>query len=527
MKGPVVVGTPLLVHQLVGYHAARTPNARAATDSFQTLNFMQLNAVIDDWAKALIGAGVSRGDRVLVMLPPSVDYFVSVLAVASLGACWVGLDPRHRSNEFIAFLEDSDPILVITVGEFDGRDYRDELRAADMAERAHFCLQSRGRTEFLKLGRDVSDQDLALARATVRPEDCAIIVYTSGTTGAAKGAMLSHRAITSAALANVAMHGRNQFEAAVCAFAPNHVGAINNLCAVVLAAGGCIHFHPRLDIAAMARIHAAERITYAIAAPTVFHMLLDQPQHNYLLAPSVRLVAMGGAATPLDLLKRLPVGENLRFSSVYGQTETCGMITATPSGATLVTHADTFGKGLPGVELRLGDADGDLGELQVRGPVLMNGYLGKTQATSEAFTPDGWLRTGDQCSRDVDGNFAFIGRLKEMFKSGGYNIYPLEVERALLDHPDVIDAVVVPVPDARYQEVGHAFVVRRPEAAADEAGLKAFLKERIAGYKVPRVIRFEAALPLLPNTKIDRQTLRQQAQQGALQTGHNGGENND
>lgn len=524
MKGPAAAGAPPLVHEFVDHYAVRTPSARAATDSLRTLTFKQLRKEVDDWAKALIGAGVLHGDRVLVMLPPSVDYFVSILAVASLGACWVGLDPRHRSNEFSHFIEDSDPALVVTVGEFDGRDYRDELRDADPGVRAHFCLHLQGREEFMKLGRDVSDQILARARATVEPEDCAIIVYTSGTTGVAKGAMLPHRAIASAALANVAVHGRSQFEAAVCAFAPNHVGAINNLCAVVLAAGGCIHFHPRLDIGAMARIHEAERITYAIAAPTLFHMLLDQPQDNYLLTPSLRLVVMGGAVTPLDLLNRLPVGRKLRFASVYGQTETAGMITATRPDATLEVHAETFGKALPGVELRLADGDGELGELQVRGPVLMTEYLGKPQATLDAFTPDGWLRTGDQCRRGADGNFSFVGRLKEMFKSGGYNVYPLEVELALLRHPDVADAVVVPVPDARYQEVGHAFVVRHSGATIDETSLRTFLKERIAGYKVPRVIRFEAALPLLPNAKIDRQGLRKQAQQCAPLTGHIGGE---
>jgi acyl-CoA synthetase (AMP-forming)/AMP-acid ligase II len=151
---------------------------------------------------------------------------------------------------------------------------------------------------------------------------------------------------------------------------------------------------------------------------------------------------------------------------------------------------------------------GETGEIQVKGPLVMSGYFGRPEATREAFTADGWLKTGDLGVKRDDGNFTFVGRLKEMYKSGGYNIYPAEIEQALADHPAVAMSAVLPVPHAMFQEVGHAFVALKPGHAADSEGLRVFLRERLANYKIPKTFSFEAALPLLPTSKIDKQALK-------------------
>ena len=142
------------------------------------------------------------------------------------------------------------------------------------------------------------------------------------------------------------------------------------------------------------------------------------------------------------------------------------------------------------------------------GPYCMNGYYNKPQATKEAFTEDGYLRTGDIAYLREDGNYVFVGRIKEMFKSGGYNVYPLEIEQAICEHPDVLLAAVFAVPDERFQEVGHAYVMPIPGKTVSEADVKSLLKEKMANYKVPKTFSVEETLPLLPNGKVDKQQLK-------------------
>lgn len=205
----------------------------------------------------------------------------------------------------------------------------------------------------------------------------------------------------------------------------------------------------------------------------------------------------------------------MRLANVYGQTETCGIITRTAEGASLAVMAETIGEVLPGAELRIADGAtgaavpaGEPGEIQVRGPYIMSGYFRNPEATSAAFTADGFLHTGDLGVMRADGNVVFTGRLKEMFKSGGYNVYPVEVEQAICEHPAAALAAVVATPHATFQEVGCAFIELTPGAAASADELRDFLRARIANYKIPKRFVIEAALPKLPNGKLDKLALK-------------------
>jgi acyl-CoA synthetase (AMP-forming)/AMP-acid ligase II len=228
---------------------------------------------------------------------------------------------------------------------------------------------------------------------------------------------------------------------------------------------------------------------------------------------SAKLIVFGGAMTALSVLEKIePSGA--RLSSVYGQTETCGIITRTLPADSLDIHAETIGKPIDGAEARIADAtgvalpDGETGEIQIRAPYVMSGYFRNPQATAEAFTADGYLRTGDLGVRRPDGNLVFVGRLKEMFKSGGYNVYPVEIEQAISEHPAVALAAVVPVDHPKFQEVGFAFVETRPGMSVTGDELREYLKGRIANYKVPKSFVIQEELPKLPNSKIDKMSLR-------------------
>ena len=513
------IASPVLrITDLLDRMAGRDPEGISALDAGRGLTFAQLVGARDRYARALLAAGVKRGDRVAMVTPPCLDFWVVIHAATSIGAIWVGINPRYQARDFAMLLGDSRPALLVAVSPFEDRDYVAELAPllpADVTVVGHGPAHPRAVTEdaFLAAGDRVGDADLAAAQAAVDPEDPAVIVYTSGTTGRPKGAMLSHRAIALSAQANAAWMGSANLSGAICAAPVNHVGAINNICMNVLAGGGRILFFPRVDLPALAALSLREKPTYLVSSPTGFAMMLAGGEAALKRMSGIRLTVFGGAATALAVLQQIaPCGS--RLSSVYGQTETCGIITRTTDADTLEAHAATIGTVLPGAELRIADPagaplpDGQTGEIQIRGPYVMSGYFNNPAATAEAFTADGFLRTGDLGLIRADGNVVFVGRLKEMFKSGGYNIYPVEIEQAICEHPDVALAVVVAVDDPKFQEVGHAFVQPEPGRPVTGAAIAAFLRERIANYKIPKAFTIEAELPTLPNGKLDRMGLK-------------------
>ncbi len=508
--------TEKVIYDLVCKHAVESPDKISVVADERRLSFGELRELVDDYAKALIASGIEHGDRVATLSPPSLDFWLTYLATVSIGAIWHGINPVYREREFAYLLEDAKPNLVFVRSPFDDRNYDEELQSVPNEVGQFVTIgqpQDRaiGIVEFLDRAAKVSDSDLAAARAAVAPEDTAVIVYTSGTTGQPKGAMLSQGTITASALANAAWMG-DRLDSTVCAAPTNHVGALNNVCMNVFAAGGRIIFYHKVDIEALGRIREQERPTYLVSSPTGFMITMSLPGFAPERLDHTKLIVCGGATTPLNILK-VWARVGCPISSVYGQTETCGIITRTDLDAQLETVAETIGKPLPGCVVRVAHEDGtpcgigETGELQFRGPYVMSGYFNRPEATAEAFTEDGYLRTGDVGYQREDGNLVFVGRIKEMFKSGGYNVYPLEIEQAISEHEAVLLCAVLPIPHDLYQEVGHAFVMTKPGHHVTVEELRLFLKERIANYKVPKTFTIAPELPLLPNGKVDKQLL--------------------
>ncbi|MEZ5597225.1 MAG: class I adenylate-forming enzyme family protein [Pseudomonadales bacterium] len=505
-----------VIHDILREHALDRPAQECVLHDDRRLTFRDLLMHVDATAKALLASGVARGDRVATLSPPGLEFWVTYLAATSIGAIWHGINPVYRTREFTYLLDDAAPVVVFVQSPFDGRAYDAELQAIPNNVREFVTFgDADGRAipadAFLARGSAVTDDTLQAARDAVVPEDIAVIVYTSGTTGQPKGAMLSQGTITQSALANAAwMRGR--LTSTVCAAPTNHVGALNNVCMNVFAAGGRIIFHERVDMHALGRLRATERPSYLVTSPTGFLLSMNQPGFNPERLDHFELIVCGGATTPISILSVWARTGSL-ICSVYGQTETCGIITHTAPDAPLTDVASTIGRPLAGCEARVAREDGsccavgEAGELQFRGPYVMSGYFNRPEATAAAFTTDGYLRTGDLGYQRADGNLVFVGRIKDMFKSGGYNVYPLEIEQAIAEHPQVLLSAVLPVPHPLYQEVGHAFVMPHPGQTVTEAALRAFLKDRIANYKVPKGFTVEPSLPLLPNGKIDRQSL--------------------
>jgi len=300
---------------------------------------------------------------------------------------------------------------------------------------------------------------------------------------------------------------------ALCCLPINHVASLNNLCMNVMAGGGLMVFHDQFDLSAIMTITKSEQLTYMLTSPTFLMMLLGYDGFSVEALRSLRLIVFGGAVTPEDLIKQYqPIGAKL--STIYGLSETCGIISHSALGANLDIMANTIGMPIEGAEWRICGADGEVldvgevGELQIKGPHILSGYFNKPEASAQAMTSDGFFRTGDLCTLRGDGNVEFSGRLKEMFKSGAYNVYPLEVERAIENHEQVAMAVVIGIPDDLYQEVGFAFVKPKPGQDISVPDLKAFLRTQIANYKIPKRFRLVDDFPTLPNTKVDKRALK-------------------
>lgn len=516
------------VSDYVAHYAAARPDAVALVAGNDRIPYAAFRDRVDRMAAALIAAGVKKGDRVAMLCPPQPDFMVAFMATASIGAIWLGLNPRYKLGEFEHVVREVEPTLMLARTEIEGRDYRGDLAAL----KAGFACIERivtldspmagadGLDGFLALGETVGEGALKAARDAVGTDDTAVIIFTSGSTGAPKGAMLTHYGLVRGARTENAhwppAHGS---PVVMGNFPINHIAGLGMTMGYGIVAGGTVVFQERFDAGEALRLIAVERITFLLQAPTMFHFMVNHPDFAKTDISSVEHIIWAGSAMAEDLihiLSRL----GARLSTAFGMTELSTYVTYSDPDAPAEVLCNTIGRPERRYELRLADGDGNpaaLGaeaEIQARGRWILKGYYGKPEATREAFTPDGWFRTGDTAVELPDGNWRLVGRIKEMYKSGGYNIYPREIEIAIEAHPDVAMAAVLGVADPVFQEVGHAFVQPEPGARADAEALRLWCAERLANYKVPKQFTVMRELPRLPIGKLDKMALRRQLDNG-------------
>jgi len=486
------------------------------------ISYGDLLARVSELSRALLANGVARGDRVAMLTAPHPEFLVSMLATTDIGAIWLGLHPRYQLPELHHVIGEAEPKVVLAFDQIDGRGYTRELAA--LAD-AHPCVEqivvlgekipgTRGFDDFIASGSGVSDSSLHRSRSAVRPEDTAVIIFTSGTTGRPKGAMLSHHSLVSG--------GRTQSEhwPSPCMrllqnMPPNHIACLGMSTAQALVSGGTTVFVDRFEPRRILDTLEREKITFFMHAPAIHQMLIDEPDFAERDLGSLEYWLWGGAPAPIALIERLRA-HGVKVGTAFGMTELGAYVSFTDPDAESDVLSETIGRPEARFELRLAHPNGSPaprgaeGEIQARGDWLLNGYFAQPEATRESYTPDGWFRSGDIAIEREDGNWTLVGRVKEMFKSGGFNVYPREVELAIEAHPDVAMAAVVGIPDSRWHEVGHAFVQATRDATLDASTLDAWCRERIANYKVPKTFEFRPELPRLPIGKIDRQALKRE-----------------
>jgi fatty-acyl-CoA synthase len=494
---------------------ARTPECCALVEGrpdARTRRRWTYGQLLDDalTAASALAEQFVPGERVAAWAPSIPESLVLTYGAALAGLVLVPVNPALRAGEVAHVLGQSEAAGVFVVPRWRDNDLMatlDEIRGGLPALRAvvdfgaweAFCRGAGG-------GRR--------ALPDVAPDDVAQLIYTSGTTGTPKGARLTHRGMTNAARVAAKRFDVRAGDVYVHTMPLFHVGGqvvAFQLCQSSATAVLVTSFDPGLVLALVEEEHA----TLTCGVPTMLLALTEHPDFLTRDLSTLRAVSGGGAVVPTELVHRIERQLGVQFAVVFGQTETCGFISQTHLDDAAQDKGATLGRPLPGVEVRVVDPDtsavvtcGEVGELEVRGANVMAGYHDLPEDSAAAIRLDGWLRTGDLVAMDERGFLTMVGRLKEMIVSGGENIFPAEIEAALCEHPAVAQAAVVGVPDRRWGEAAVAVVRARPGHAPSAAALERYLRDRLAGYKVPRRWELVEELPLTATGKVQKFVLQ-------------------
>jgi acyl-CoA synthetase (AMP-forming)/AMP-acid ligase II len=489
------------------------------------MTFAELDFAVERYAGAMEAHGIRTGDVVAVLGFSRPECVVAFLAACRAGAVFLGLNPKHTERELAFVLDDSRPRLLLGMHSRNEPE-QDAKLAALKGSGFETPIVTRGGavpglSESLESFLEAGDAALKIERSRPPAGAPCAIVYTSGSTGAPKGALLSQRGmIRSALLSWEHWYGAIGPVRALAQHPINHVGWLICECVATLVPGGTMFCRERFDGAGTLRLIERERLNLWLAFPSMLILAKETPEFERCDLTSLETIALGMPAS-VELMRAYRDKTGAVMCISYGLTEASGgSVTVTARDADLETIATTIGRPVPGIEVRVMGLDGKLagagedGELQVRDRSVFLGYLNRPEATAEALDGEGWLHTGDVVCANAQDELRMVGRKKEMLKSGGYNVYPTEIEGVIGSHPAVAAVAVVETPDPLWHEVGVAYVVPRGGVVLNEEALKAYARQRLANYKVPKRFVLVDTLPQLPNGKFDKVALRAQARQG-------------
>ncbi|MFE4701012.1 fatty acid--CoA ligase family protein [Streptomyces sp. NPDC056738] len=535
---------------LVRSAAARFADREAVVEGRTRVSYAELGARVERAAAACMASGVRVGDRVAIWAPNTLDWIVAALGAVSAGGVLVPLNTRFKGAEAAYVLARSRARLLFVTGTFLGTSYVASLRraagepgegAGEPGEGAGEAVPGPGagplpglphlervvvladdapadfRTfkDFLADGEGVGRDEVRRRGDAVSGGSPSDIVFTSGTTGRPKGALITHAQTLRGYEIWSDLAGLREGDRYLIVNPFFHTFGYKAGIIACLMRGATMVPQPVFDVDTVLANVAAERISVLPGPPTLHQSLLDHPARDTHDLSALRLVVTGAAVVPLRLVERLRTELGVdTVLTAYGLSEASGIVTMCRRGDRPEVIASTSGRAIPDTEVRVVDASGAPvppgapGEVLVRGFNVMSGYFEDAAATAEVLTPDGWLRTGDVGVLDPEGNLRITDRIKDMFIVGGFNAYPAEIEQLLGLHPDVADVAVVGVPDSRLGEVGRAYVVRRPRSTLTAEDLITWSRREMANYKVPRTVAFVPELPRNASGKVVKGELR-------------------
>lgn len=489
--------------------ATYTPEKIALVDAATgtRLSYRAFHQRANRLAAALRGRyQVGKGDRVAVLAHNSPATLELLFALGKLGAIMVPLNFRLSVVELAVQVQDCEPKVL-----FYGPDFADPVKGlvaqAPVANLVPYASDASG-VDFEGLLAEGSDEPV---EAEVGLEDPWIILYTSGTTGKSKGCILTHGTVTWNAVNTQVGWDLHHDDITLTHTPFFHTGGLNVLTTPLFHRGGTVVLMRQFDAARSLELIGKERITVVFAVPTMFQMMLEAPNFGASDFSSIRFFVTGGAPCPVPLIEAY-AAKGLTFKQGYGLTE-AGPNCFTLDGRDAVRKAGSVGFPNMHLDVQLVDDDnqvvpyGSVGELWIRGPHVTPGYWKNPEATASSLQ-DGWLRTGDCVRQDEEGYFYIVDRKKDMYISGGENVYPAEIEAVLYAHPAIAEAAVIGLPDPKWGEVGLAVVSLREAGALTEEMVFEHLRGRLAKYKIPKRVAFMEALPRNPTGKVLKPELR-------------------
>ncbi|MCE2657952.1 MAG: FadD3 family acyl-CoA ligase [Rubrivivax sp.] len=514
---------PRTLPQLIRWAGQRYGQRPAIVDGGLTLTYAELVTQCESVARSLMALGVGVGDRVAVWAPNQAEWILAACGTHMAGGVLVPINTRMKGPEAADVLERSRAKVLFCVGSFLGTHYPtmlDGLRPSTLQQLV--LLDStdarpgeQGWRAFLEAGRSVAPEQLRAQEAAVRPDSTADLMFTSGTTGRPKGVMAAHEPTLRAFREWSRVVGLEEGARYLIINPFFHSFGYKAGWVAAFLRGATVFPQQVFDAEAVLQRIATERISFLPGPPTLFLSMLAHPRLRDFDISSLRSAVTGAASVPPILIERMRAELGIaNVTTAYGLTECGGCATVCDPSDSVETIATTCGKALPGTELRCADPEGrtlppgEAGEVLLRGYHVMQGYFEDPAATREAIDDEGWLHTGDIGVMDQRGYLRITDRLKDMFITGGFNCYPAEIERLLAPHPAIAQVAVIGVPEPRLGEVGCAYVVLRPGAAASEAELIAWARGQMANYKVPRQVCFTDALPTNASAKVDKKVLR-------------------
>lgn len=496
--------------------AKNNPDLAAIVDNGTTTSYRDLQHQVLKIAAAFQAKGLTKGDKFAIWAPNCAEWIVTALAGQTLGGVLVTLNTRYKGSEAADIIRRSGCRLLLTVDGFLGLDYPSMLCSEDLPDLQETIIlrDKEGDQGFQNL-LNFADAPLAEeALDEIDPEDASDIIFTSGTTGLPKGAVTHHGqniSVFDVFTKAIDMHQGDRY-LVVNPFFHSFGYKAGWLSCLIRAA--TIYPLGVFDPGEVLKRIEEDKITVMPGAPTIFQTMMDHPDFKKRDVSSLRLATTGATVIPVDLIRKMHevIGIDNVYSA-YGLTETCGVVSLCQKGDDFETIATTVGRPLPETEVILVDEDGNQvitgeeGEIWVRGFNVMQSYLDAPEDTARTITLDGWLKTGDVGTMDEKGYLRITDRKKDMIIVGGFNAYPAEIEKWLMQHPEVVDAAVIGMADDRLGEVPQAFILSRtPEIDTD--ALITWVKERISNFKVPRKITVLEDLPRNASGKVQKFLLK-------------------
>jgi fatty-acyl-CoA synthase len=530
-----VFDTPLALGEMLDAAAARRPGATAIVFKDARVSYAELASRADALARGLLALGLGPGDHIVLWMPNAIEWNVVNFAIAKIGAVTVTCNSRYKAVELEYLLRQSDAKALVMVDRLEaaGIDYREILRAvvpdvlwqqdrrivsARFPELRHVIVYGAehdpgclGAESVVRRGAKIAPAELAKIR--VPPQAPAAMLYTSGTTGAPKGCLLSHGNFWYKAREYLKVHEWTAEDRCLVPVPYFHIfGALGCVAANALAGSTQILMEV-FDPEEAMRLIQQERVTIFSGVPTMFIGVLGHPRFRDYDLRSLRTGTIGAAPVPVEMMRKIldrEHGLGMDATVVYGLTEATGGTHFTRLGDPLDKRVSTVGRVTPELVDRIVDpatardcAAGEEGEVCVKGPSLMLGYYKEPEATAEKMR-GGWLHTGDMGIKDADGYLRITGRLSDMIIVGGFNTYPAEIENFYLRHPKILDASIVGVPDPVLGEVVMAFVIPKAGATLTAQEVRDFAKDQIANFKIPRYVEIVSEFPLTGSGKVQK-----------------------